>query len=76
LTARGDVAATFELAGPDRKWVVATSVKIDGDCVLVQAAGVAAPVAGRFAWQNLPPGALCNRDGLPAAPFQCDLPKS
>lgn len=70
LTASGDLAAAFELAGADGKFIRADRLEIDGARVRVSAASVAAPVAVRYGWQDLPPGFLFNADHLPAAPFR------
>lgn len=70
LTASGDLAAAFELAGADGKFVRADRLEIDGARVRVSAASVSAPVAVRYGWQDLPPGFLFNADHLPAAPFR------
>ncbi len=59
----------FELAADDGEFVPAVSLKIERDTVLVRSAAVAVPARVRYAWQNLPKGALTNSDGLPAAPF-------
>jgi sialate O-acetylesterase len=61
----------FALAGADRKfrWAEAT---IDGDALVLKAAGVEAPVALRYAWSDNP---LCNLENsahLPAEPFRSD----
>lgn len=74
LMAEGESLKGFTLAGADGKFVPAEA-KIEGDTVVVTAAGVAAPVAVRYAWANAPEGNLFNRDGLPASPFRTDTPK-
>jgi sialate O-acetylesterase len=54
---------------------VPAEATIDGDTLLVRAAGVAAPVTARYAWANYPEGAnLYNGAGLPASPFRTDHP--
>jgi sialate O-acetylesterase len=65
-----DKLADFEIAGPDGKWVPADA-RIDGDTVVVSAAGVADPKAVRYAWSNFPEplANLYNKEGLPASPF-------
>lgn len=74
LSAHGDLARAFELAGADGRFITASSAVITGDSVIVRAAGVDAPVAVRFDWQALPPAFLRNQAGLPAAPFKLNLP--
>lgn len=71
LTLRGDVSGMFVVAGVDKKFVPAEA-RIEGDTVVVSAAGVKDPMAVRFEWSNNPQGFLVNRDGLPAAPFRSD----
>jgi sialate O-acetylesterase len=65
------VAAGFEVAGEDRKFVPAV-VTVDGEALLLSAPGVSAPVAVRYAWGNNPSISLFNGAGLPAAPFRSD----
>ena len=64
----------FTLAGADGKFVPAQA-EIKGATVVVTAEGVAAPVAVRFGWANVPDVNLFNRDGLPAVPFRSDRPQ-
>ncbi len=61
----------FAICGADHKWVWAEA-KIDGDTVLLKAAGVNAPVAVRYAWADNPTCNLYNKVGLPASPFRTD----
>jgi len=62
----------FMLAGNDQKFVWAVAV-IDGDTVLVSAAGISKPVAVRYAWSKYCAWAnLFNKDGLPAQAFRTD----
>jgi sialate O-acetylesterase len=63
----------FTLAGADGKFVPATA-KIVGDTVAVSAAGIAKPVAVRFAWDETAQPNLANAAGLPAEPFRTDAP--
>jgi len=59
----------FELAGADGQWRPAVA-RIDGRHVIVTSAGVANPVAVRYAWEPRPKQAnLYNRAGFPASPF-------
>jgi sialate O-acetylesterase len=59
----------FELAASDGIFFPATSLQVGRDTVIIKSDAVAAPVHVRYAWQNLPQGALANSAGLPAAPF-------
>ena len=65
----GKALSWFEVAGADGKFVSATA-KISGDKVEVSAAGVSAPSAVRFGWNEAAQPNLYNRDGLPAMPFR------
>ncbi len=60
------------IAGADRnfKWAKAT---MKDNTIIVHSPEVKKPVAVRYAWADNPEGAnLCNREGLPAAPFRTD----
>ena len=59
----------FEIAGADGQFVPATAT-IDGETVVVSAAGVAAPQEARFGWRNTAQPNLVNAAGLPASPFR------
>ncbi|MBL9122881.1 MAG: sialate O-acetylesterase [Planctomycetaceae bacterium] len=61
----------FTLAGDDQKFVNAQA-KIEGDTVVVTAAGVTKAAAVRYGWANFPLGNLWNQAGLPASPFRTD----
>lgn len=72
LVARDNQPLTwFKIAGSDRKFVDAQAV-IDGDTVVVSSDAVAAPVAVRFAWDQVAQPNLMNREGFPASPFRTD----
>ena len=61
----------FVVAGSDRQWQPA-SARVEGNAVIVSSAEVKAPVAVRYAWENLPACNLYNGAGLPASPFRTD----
>lgn len=62
----------FEIAGADRKFVTATAM-IEGDHLVVSAAGVKNPVAVRYAWADFAGEAnLYNLERFPAVPFRTD----
>lgn len=64
----------FALAGTDGrfKWAEAT---IEGNKVVVWSEGITQPVKVRYAWDDNPQEAnLKNKAGLPASPFQMDVP--
>lgn len=61
----------FAIAGADGVWRHAEA-RLDGETVLVRAAGVDAPAAVRYGWSDLPPVTLYDRSGMPASPFRSD----
>jgi len=71
LVAKGGELKGFVIAGADRQWQPARA-RIDGDTVVVSSPEVKAPVAVRYAWENLPTCNLYNGAGLPASPFRTD----
>jgi sialate O-acetylesterase len=67
--AKSGALAGFELAGDDHHFQPA-SARIEGETVVVSAAGVAHPRYVRYAWANAPLDAnLYNSAGLPAGTF-------
>ena len=72
LVAKDGPLKWFTIAGADGKFVPAEA-KIEGGTVVVTGAGIIAPAAVRYAWDNYPEGCnLYNAAGLPAAPFRTD----
>ncbi|WP_372808131.1 sialate O-acetylesterase [Pontiella sp.] len=67
----GEALTHFTISGADRKFVDAEAV-IDGDTVVVRAAGVSKPVAVRYGWGNADMPNLANQEGLPAPSFRTD----
>ena len=65
----------FTITGADGKFVPADA-KIMGDTVEVSAAGIAKPVAVRFAWAEIAQPNFFNQAGLPAEPFRTDEPQA
>lgn len=61
----------FEVAAADGKFVPAEAV-VDGNEVVVRAAGVDRPRDVRFAWKREAVHNLSNKDGLPAYPFRTE----
>ena len=61
----------FAVAGKDKKFVDAKAT-IKGDQVVVQAEGVANPVAVRFGWNEIAVPNFGSKEGLPASPFRTD----
>ncbi|MBT4865734.1 MAG: sialate O-acetylesterase [Planctomycetaceae bacterium] len=72
LASRDDKALSeFTIAAADGKFVPAKAT-IDGNTVLVEAEGIAAPKHVRFGWHKTCDPNLVNKAGLPAAPFHTD----
>ncbi len=67
----GEPLTWFTIAGEDRRFFPAEA-RIDGVAVVLRAAEVPAPVAVRFAWDQVAAPNLVNGEGLPAAPFRTD----
>jgi sialate O-acetylesterase len=63
----------FAVAGEDKKFVWATSVRIaTGNTIEVSAEAVKNPVAVRYAWADNPVCNVQSREGLPLTPFRTD----
>ncbi len=60
---------TFEIAGDDGKFFTAKA-KIEGETIVVSSDKVAKPANVRFGWSKTTNPNLCNKEGLPAGPFQ------
>lgn len=73
LEVRGAKLIGFQIAGSDRKFVVADAA-VTGALVTVSSPAVPDPVAVRYGFVQsmLPTPNLYNREGLPAAPFRTD----
>ena len=67
----GKALSEFKISGADGKFVAAKA-EIDGNHVVVSADSVASPTQVRFAWHRAAQPNLCNREGLPASPFQTE----
>lgn len=68
LVTTGELTA-FEIAGADRKFVQAKA-KLDGDTIVLTAAGVTNPVFVRYAFTDKAEAQLFNKAGLPASSFE------
>ncbi len=64
-TRNGQAPSHFEVIGPGSMGFKPAVAIIDGDSVVLEAAGVAAPVAFRFAWHKLAEPNLTGATGLP-----------
>lgn len=72
LVAKDGELRGFTIAGTDKKFVPAKA-EIKGHTVVVWSDEVAAPVAVRYGWANVPDVNLFNKKGLPASPFRTDV---
>lgn len=72
LVAKDGELRGFTVAGADKRFVPAKA-EIRGDTVVVSSSEVAAPVAVRYGWVNVPDVNLFNKEGLPASPFRTDV---
>jgi sialate O-acetylesterase len=71
LISHGGDPTQFIIAGEDKKFYPAMA-KIDGSSVVVFAKEVKAPVAVRFAWDNVAIPNLFNKEELPVPSFRTD----
>lgn len=72
MRVEGELAAAFQLAGEDGRFVPADEARLEGDEVVVSAAALAEPVHVRYAWAAWTATPLRNAAGLPALPFRTD----
>lgn len=61
----------FQVCGPNGAYYPAQAV-IEGDTVVLSSPEVKQPVAVRYAWHQLAPLSLCNKEGLPASLFSSE----
>jgi sialate O-acetylesterase len=71
LKSTGKTPAQFLVAGPDRKFVPASS-KIVGKTILVSSKEISNPVAVRFCFDDTSMPDVFSSEGLPLAPFRTD----
>jgi sialate O-acetylesterase len=64
----------FEIAGPDKNFAKAEAKITGKNTVEVSSPDVKAPVAVRFAWDEIAQPNLMSSDGLPAGAFRTDSP--
>lgn len=70
LVARdGGAPKGFSLSEDGKKYFWAKAV-VDGGSVKLSSPSVMIPKFVRYAWDDDPDCDLCNKDGLPASPFQ------
>lgn len=65
-------AKGFVICGEDKQWKWAQAKLVGNDKVEVSAAGVAKPIAVRYAWADNPVCNLYSVQGLPVTPFRTD----
>ena len=65
----------FELAGADGRFYPATGIIKNNKYIQVSAAEVPEPKALRFAWKEDAQPNLYNKAGLPAEPYQTNVPE-
>jgi sialate O-acetylesterase len=68
LNAGGKVLDGFEVAGADHRFVAAEA-KIEGETIVVSAAGVKEPMYVRYGWSNVVTSWFYNSAGLPGGTF-------
>ena len=75
LMAKGNTELKyFSIAGANKKFFWAKA-KIEDNKVIVWSDVITHPVAVRYAWADNPEGAnLYNKEGLPASPFEAEVP--
>ena len=72
LKFNGEHNANFEVAGNDKKFYPATTVKISGSNIEVTSDKVKKPIAVRYAFSAWTMGNLYNMEGFPASSFRTD----
>jgi sialate O-acetylesterase len=70
--ANGKATVTLDTFGSSLRTVDVSDVKGFAICGEVSAAGVAKPIAVRYAWSDNPVCNLFSKDGLPVTPFRSD----
>ena len=71
LTVKGGQVKELFMAGEDRVFKPATA-RIEGNRLVISAAGIKKPVAVRYQFDNAGIGNVSGKDGLPLAPFRTD----
>lgn len=72
LKLKEDRPQSFYIAGANRIFYPADSVRIEGSTLLISSENVSDPRAIRYAWTSGPESTLYNAAGLPASPFRTD----
>lgn len=70
----GQPLTWFTIAGEDGNFIPANA-EVDGNKIIVSAAGITKPANVRFAWNETAMPNLFNSAGLPAVPFRTDAVK-
>ena len=71
LSARGKALNSFEVAGPDHRFVPAEG-RVEGSSILVRSSTLTHPLFVRYAWMGFVSGSLYNSAGLPASTFSSE----
>jgi sialate O-acetylesterase len=69
VTLKGE--GSFQLAGEDKQWHPAKA-ETKGKTLIISSPEVTAPVAARYAWEEVPAVTLWNRQGVPVTQFRTD----
>ena len=72
LTVREDLPQSFYIAGKDRVFRPATSVRVEGNSVLISNDKVVNPMAVRYGWSDAAVSTVYNAAGFPASSFRTD----
>lgn len=68
--AEEDQSLSFEVAGRDKEYFPADSVKLEAGKITIYSSKVADPVYARYCWTNYGEAPIYGRNGLPLAPFR------
>ena len=72
LKIKENLPQSFYVAGKDHEFYPATSVKIEGNSIVVNCSNVPKPFAVRYGWSDAAVTTLYNAANLPASPFRTD----
>ena len=72
MSIRTDLPQSFYVSGKERVFHPATSVKVEGNTIVVSSDLVKFPYAVRYAWSDAAISTLFNAAGLPASSFRTD----
>ena len=72
LIYNSDLPQSFYVAGADRIFHPASSVRIEGNSLVISCDEISVPCAVRYGWSSGPESTLYNGAGLPASSFRTD----